>query len=423
MLFKSTFVLWLAALAAADVAAPANEARSVDTAAAGRMLRIKRAQDSIVADSATMAKRSSGSPSSLNQNQRRSGANRMDKRHHGDAGAHEQMAKRSADAVKRDELPLFQGLLSLLHKTSPGLNTVVLGTEGTLNGVVSGLDDVLKKRETSAPVNEDLAKRDELPLFQGLLSLLLKTYPGLNTVVLGTEGTLNGAVSGLDDVLKKRSPDEPLFQGLLSLLNKVYPGLNTVVLGTEGTVNGAVSGLDDVLKKRSPDEPLFQGLLSLLNKAYPGLNTAVLGTEGAVNGAVSGLDDVLKKRATTATNTQTASGDASSSTTVTTDDIPDNTADIKVNLNNVLNNLLDGGSISAVPADQLNQLRGLLSLLDTAGLNNFLGSSFSAGQINTVSNILGVNNLIGGLFGGLLGGNTGGDGNLLGGLLGGLGRL
>ncbi|GAA5859844.1 hypothetical protein JCM8547_004355 [Rhodosporidiobolus lusitaniae] len=352
---------------------------------------------------------------------------------------------------KRDELPLFQGLLSLLYKTYPGLNTVVLGTEGTLNGVVSGLDDVLKKREATAePVNE---KRD-LPLFQGLLSLLNKAYPGLNTVVLGTEGTLNGAVSGLDDVLKKRSEEEkrdlPLFQGLLSLLNKAYPGLNTVVLGTEGTLNGAVSGLDDVLKKRD-DIPLLPGLLSLLNKVYPGLNTAVLGTEFTLNGAVSGLDDVLKKRSadipehvkrdltlfngllsllnktypglnTIVLGTQgTLNGVVSGLDDVLKKRDPTITAAAKVDLTNVLNNLLGSGTTSILSSSQLSQVTNLLAPLSSVTqLNSLLGSSFSGSQFTQLNSLLGLtqlNGLLSGLLGGLLGGSSG---NLLGGL-GGLG--
>ncbi|GAA5976129.1 hypothetical protein JCM11641_003288 [Rhodosporidiobolus odoratus] len=98
-------------------------------------------------------------------------------------------------------------------------DTVILGTEGRVKGAVAG-----------------------------------------NTAVLGTEGTVNGAVSVLDDVVngkkedgKDGSPspqDQALLQNVLSLLHKTEPGLNTVVLGSEGTVNGAVSGLDGILKMR-----------------------------------------------------------------------------------------------------------------------------------------------------------------------------
>ncbi|GAA5890660.1 hypothetical protein JCM6882_000615 [Rhodosporidiobolus microsporus] len=506
MLFKSTFLLGLAALAVADNASPATD----------RMVKIKRAQDAIAADAA-MAKRSA--PAAAENLARRSGANRMDKRHHGDAGAHADMAKRATEAAvdKRDlplfqgllsllnqvypglntavfgtevllngavngldqtlkkrgvelsenqkrELPLFQGLLSLLNQVYPGLNTAVYGVETTLNGAVNGLDQTLRERDlNAAPVNE---KRD-LPLFQGLLSLLNQVYPGLNTAVFGVENVLNGAVNGLDQTLKKRAAGEELsevekrdlslFQGLLSTLNQIYPGLNTAVFGVENVANGAVNGLDGILKKRG-DLPLFQGLLSLLNQVYPGLNTAVFGVENVLNGAVNGLDQTLKKRTAGEELTEVEKRDLSLfqgllstlnqiypglNTAVFGTEVLLNgavngldqtlkkrktvTANVKVDLEPVVDSLLNGGlDVSDLSSGQLSQLRGLTSLLNLNQLNSYLGSSLTGAQFSQLQGLLGVtvNSLLGGILsGGLLSGLGGSSGgNLLGGLLGGLGR-
>lgn len=85
------------------------------------MVKIKRAQDGIAADAA-MAKRAAPSPAE--NLARRSGATRMDKRHHGDAAAHADMVKRALAGdygqVDKRDLPLFQGLLSLLNQVYPG---------------------------------------------------------------------------------------------------------------------------------------------------------------------------------------------------------------------------------------------------------------------------------------------------------------
>ncbi|GAA5844226.1 hypothetical protein JCM11251_006720 [Rhodosporidiobolus azoricus] len=132
MHFKSIFLLGLAALAVADTGSD-------------RMVKIKRTQDAIAADAA-MAKRSAPAENLA----RRSGAARMDKRHHGDAGAHAEMAKRAMEEVDKRELPLFQGLLSLLNQAYPGLNTALYGVQSTLNGAVNGLDGILKRDNIEA---------------------------------------------------------------------------------------------------------------------------------------------------------------------------------------------------------------------------------------------------------------------------------
>ncbi|GAA5824321.1 hypothetical protein JCM11251_000376, partial [Rhodosporidiobolus azoricus] len=293
-------------------------------------------------------------------------------------------------------------------------NTAVFGVENLANGAVNGLDGILKKREAGQELTE--VEKRQLALFPGLLSTLNQIYPGLNIAVGGVEHTLNGAVSGLDTILKR--DNLPLFPGLLSLLNQVYPGLNLAVFGVENLANGAVNGLDGILKKRAAGEeltevekrelPLFQGLLGLLNQVYPGLNTAVFGVENVLNGAVNGLDQTLKKRNTVDAN-------------------------IKVDLAPVVRNLLGGTiAVTDLSGTQLSQLRGLLSLLNVNQFNSLLGTGLSGAQFGQLQGLLGVtvNRLLGGLLGGLGGGNLLGGllgggatgGNLLGGLLGGLGK-
>ncbi|BGP41040.1 hypothetical protein JCM10449v2_005009 [Rhodotorula kratochvilovae] len=197
---------------------------------------------------------------------------------------------------------------------------------------------------TAAPVNE---KRDNLPLLAGLnWNVLLPLFHNLNGVVVNAEQAVDGAVDGLDDILKKRD-GLPLLQGLnWDLLLPLFHNLNGVVVNAEQAVTGAVSGLDDVLKKRDLTDnekrelALLPGLQALLQQLYPGLNQAVVGVENTATGAVNGLDDILKKR-------------AFGQTTPATSTIPDNTVNIDIRLNQLLNDLLGNRGLVA------NLLRGL----------------------------------------------------------------
>ncbi|TNY22198.1 hypothetical protein DMC30DRAFT_159940 [Rhodotorula diobovata] len=211
----------------------------------------------------------------------------------------------------------------------------------------------MNKRDFSDEVKRDLndnEKRDELPLLQGLRALLHQLYPGLNQAVVGVENTATGAVTGLDGILKRdlTGGELQLFAGLNSLLHKVYPGLNNAGVSAEQLVSDLVAGLDKTLKKRGDEtaapvnekrdmNPLLVGLnWDILRPLFHNLNGVVVNTEQAVSGAVSGLDDILKKRAT--------------------GDIPPNTVNADVQLEQLLRNLLGG--------------RGLLyNLLRGIGLN------------------------------------------------------
>ncbi|GAA6052088.1 hypothetical protein JCM3770_006625 [Rhodotorula araucariae] len=313
MLFKSTLLLGLAATAFAADAAQPVEARSVSNdIGANRMVKVKRSQANVAEE---LAKRA---PETHSSRERRSNANRLNKRHHGDAThtkryetpSLEELNKREVEMLKkRDlsdnekrELALLPGLQALLLQLYPGLNQVVTGVENTATGAVKGLDDILK-RDLS-----DNEKR-EIALLPGLQALLLKLYPGLNGAVVSTENLLKDAVGGLDKTLKKREATAapvnekrdsnlPLLAGVnWNLLLPLFHNLNGVIVNAEQAVSGAVDGVDDILKKRDSGLPLLQGLnWDLLLPLFHNLNGVVVNAEQAVSGAVDGLDDILKKR-------------------------------------------------------------------------------------------------------------------------------
>lgn len=217
------------------------------------------------------------------------------------------------DNEKRDELPLLQGLRALLHQLYPGLNQAVVGVENTATGAVTGLDGILKRDLTGG----------ELQLFAGLNSLLHKVYPGLNNAGVSAEQLVSDLVAGLDKTLKKRGEEtaapvnekrdmNPLLVGLnWDILRPLFHNLNGVVVNTEQAVSGAVSGV--------------RLHFLLISHARPTLTLVLL--------PLSQLDDILKKRAT--------------------GDIPPNTVNADVQLEQLLRNLLGGRGLL------YNLLRGL----------------------------------------------------------------
>ncbi|GAA5912806.1 hypothetical protein JCM8208_006431 [Rhodotorula glutinis] len=269
MLFKTAILFGLAASVFAADAPVEARALSGDNAS-NRMVRMARSQASNADELARRAVAESHAA-----RERRSGAARMHKRHHGD--------ETKRDLSERD-LPLFQGLQNLLHQLYPGLNEVVVGTENTATGAVRGVDGIVK--------------RDELPLLQGLHALLHKLYPGVNGAGLSAEQLVSDLVGGLDKTLKKRDETAApanekrdnfgLLEGVnWNVLLPLFHNLNGVVVNTEQAASGAVSGLDDVLKKR--DVPSGGPNSANINIQLEQLLQNLLGGKGPLYNLLRGL--------------------------------------------------------------------------------------------------------------------------------------
>ncbi|BGP17249.1 hypothetical protein JCM10213_003710 [Rhodosporidiobolus nylandii] len=346
MLFKSTFLLSLTALAAAAAVPPANEARSID-AASERLLKIKRTQDSIAAVSVVASADIASSTTVKTEDPLR------------------------ADLVNALQDILVHGyvvgtydaeiphLLRIFHTSTVQEVNVLLGSSYTAEqyNQLSYQLGLAARLYSSLGYSGGRAKRATKADTEVTYGTASRTTVRIGDLQVDLVIVLNGLLNG-ESVTALHADERRYLRNLFRYQD--VESLNKL-LGSSYTV-----------------EQYNQ--LSL----YLGVSHLVAGQLDGSSRSVTRVDGKAKRAK--AADTEVAYGTASRTTV--------QLGDLRVDLVIVLNGLLNGESVTAVKEDERKYLGLLFTYLDVESLNRLLGSSYTVEQFNQLRVYLGVSNLL-----------------------------